>query len=284
MKFKLHFLKERDRNLDTDGILSFFEKYNIRTERSSHEFTVYFSDLNLENDFSFHITSRSTIENIHQVDPRFLDLNFRFEISPLVPSRKLEMASEVLIKLCRTFDYVLYSPLLKDVFEAKYETIESVYEIFNQLYLKQNPTAIQDFIQADKLRLNSVLKYQSERAELEKFYSHEDLEIPSVNFLASPNNSECFFSIDWFSGNAIIFPPYLDLIYLKHNDHSYYLDFKLIYPSISRFLTVVPGYSTVAYQASGKNLKKVWKLINKEIKAIVPYELVPISNKLIIEK
>ena len=124
MKFFVHFFKEKTRKIDVEALFEFFENYkNIKPYEKDN--TIYFSfeDDNIKLYADFALTPKSIVSDIHRLDPKYLDINFHLEISPLLPTYKAEIIFEIIAELCEEFKIFIYNELFDNVLPFRKELL-----------------------------------------------------------------------------------------------------------------------------------------------------------------
>ena len=77
--------------MDINQLLIFFSSYSeITTENRGDECIFHYQDNILNNSFDFIFSQKSTIQDLHKLSPRFLDVKFRFEVDPFIPTFKVK--------------------------------------------------------------------------------------------------------------------------------------------------------------------------------------------------
>ena len=285
MKYIIHFLKENNRNMDMNQLLIFFSSYKeISTETKGDECYFHYRDNVLNNSFDFIFSQKSTIMDLHKLNPKYLDVKFRFEIDPFIPTYKVKSIFDIVLKLTKTFDLYIYNYLLKDVYKCTSQALFATYQLFNKAYYRKNKDFLVDFIGVEEQKLNSILRYQYEITDLENFFQEEDIIIPEGKFVLEKNTRECLFMIDVNLNVNSVFPPYLDVLKFSYEEVEYCFDFKAIKPIVQKYLAYIPGAMKETYQILTKNVKKFYKVLIKSIKKAPKIEVEDIVDKNIIEK
>lgn len=285
MKYIIHFFKENNRNMDINQLLIFFSNYKeITTETKGDECYFHYQDNVLNNSFDFIFSQKSTILDLHKLSPKFLDVKFRFEVDPFIPSFKVKSIFDIVLKLTKTFDLYIYNYLLRDVYKCSYQALFATYQLFNKAYYRKNRDFLKDFIGIEETKLNTILRYQYEIKDLEYYFKDDDILVPEGRFVLDKNSTECLFMIDVVMNVNTVFPPYLDIIKFEYEGNDYYFDYGIIKEELSKILIYIPGALKDTNQINPKKIKKFYKYLVKNLKYSLNIELENITNQNIIEK
>lgn len=285
MKYIIHFFKENNRNIDINQLLLFFETYKeISLEEKEDECYFHYQDNILNNSFDFIISKKSTVIDLHKLNPKYLDVKFRFEVDPFIPTFKMKSIFDIVLKLTKLFDIYIFNYLLKDVTSCSRETLFATYQLFNKAYYRKNKDFLKDFISIEGEKLNTILKYQYEINQLEEIFKEEEIVIPEGKFVMDIMTEDIYYAIDVESNVNTVFPPFLDYIYYKIADNEYLFNYHVIKEDLKKYFIYIPGAIKETYYINPKKVKKIGKYFQKNLKKSLNIKLEVIKNRKIIEK
>ncbi len=282
MLFKIYFFKKKNRNLDVDSILLFFENYQdkIKMKSNDSEFKIEYYDENLHNKANFVISKRSVIPNIFKINPEYLDINFRVEFDATTNFYNAEKIFNIVIKLTKNFDYYIYNDIFDNVMQPSFDLLMAAYQRYKVIAKKR--VSINEYHFIDSIMLYDMFKYLDERKELERYYRKDEIICKEARFLIDEDTKEFLYAIEWEEGEGIIFPPHITTIVYVMGNKFYLLNFKKVYQAIKDCLKELPGFSKGGYILSKKHARRAKKLMSnilyfdekRDLKLIEPEYLI----------
>lgn len=264
--FKLHFFKEKTRELDYEKIFSFFQDIPEATVLPASEDDLEVKILyrlpvvNLE--AYFIISKKSTVQEIYKLSPQFLDVNFRFELSILTPNFNANLIFEVVERLVKTFNFYYFNSLLEDVMPYKKEVVLRTFEIAKLDFKEKHQYELGDYYYYPESKLKDCLKYVYEQYELHRFYKEQEVIVPNYK-IVKDENEQIYFTIEWRENTKILFPPHIRYIYYYYGNEFKILPYDEVMAKLERFTISVPGFIENTKVIDVKNIKKVHKIVKK---------------------
>ncbi|MFP4178006.1 MAG: hypothetical protein ACLFTZ_04500, partial [Acholeplasmataceae bacterium] len=114
----------------------------------------------------------------------------------------------------------------------------------------------------NKDKLSSILRYQDDQYDLQKYYKELGTYVPMYHFIRK-DDDDLRIAIEWKEQTLTVFPPHLDLLLYRQNDQVKVIDYPMIKERIDRFLEDVPGFIRGTRVLPRKNTKKVHRIVRK---------------------
>ncbi len=264
--FVLHFFKEKTREFDYEKLLSFFDEIpETKVQDASEESTelrILYRHPVLQTKADFVISRKSTVSNIHMLDPQFLDVNFRLEIPLFTPNFSASFIFEIVKELANEFSFAVYNILFENVLQFKMEVIKHVFALTKQQYKEKYGYQLENVYYYPETKLNACLKYINEQYDLHRYYNEQKIYVPNY-LLAVDEEGKVFFNIDWQEGKPTVFPPHLDYIYYRSGLNTKIISYDEVIAKIEKFTQNVPGFIENTKVIDTKMVKKVVKVLRK---------------------
>lgn len=265
-KFTIHFFKEKTREIDYEKLFSFFKDYpEILIENvadNAKEMDMHYKHPILKTDVKFVLSSSSTVKEIHQIHPQFLDVNFRLEMSILTPYYIANKLFEITRKLVEEFNFLIFNSLLEDVIPYKYDKVYRLFEITKKHFKETFGYKLKQYYFYPTNKLNDCLKYIDEQYELQQYYKEKAIYVPNYYFVADEEKN-VYLAIEWEEGNNTVFPPHLDYIYYITGLESKLFPYNEVMAKIDKFSENVPGFLQNTKVTQVKYTKKIAKILKK---------------------
>ncbi len=264
MKFFVHFFKEKTRKIDVEALFEFFENYkNIKPYEKDN--TIYFSfeDDNIKLYADFALTPKSIVSDIHRLDPKYLDINFHLEISPLLPTYKAEIIFEIIAELCEEFKIFIYNELFDNVLPFRKELLVTVYEIIKKAFKEKSLDEYEKMYYMEKDYLNQILKYQYIIESIKTYLKNDDITVPNYLFFKPLNGNTVKTAIEWIHGVNTVFPPKLDYVIYKKDGKEMLYSFDEVNKAIAKHLSELPIFVKDTRISAKHSFKKILKIMNK---------------------
>lgn len=278
--FKLHFFKEKSRDLEYERILSFFKDIPeasllpINENDSEVKIIYQIPIINLKGYFV--ISKKSTVEEIYKLDAKYLDINFRFEMPLFTPNFSAIKAFDVVEKLVKEFHYFYYNSLLENVMPYKREVVLRTFEIAKQNFKEKYDYELTNFYYYPESKLSECLKYVYEQYELHRFYKEQEVIVPNYK-IVKDEFSQIYFAVEWKENTRILFPPNIRFIYYTTNNEVKIMPYDEVMAKLERYTISVPGFIENTKVIDVKNVKKVHKLVKKMKYTNIDLKLTSIS-------
>lgn len=261
--FNIHFFKEKSRKIDLDNLVYFFENIEgmtMETNNSEVRFDYLHPMLNYQ--ASFVITPKSHVPDIHRLNPRFLDLNFRLEMPILTPDYAAKKFFEIVRRVCDQFEFHIYNEMFENVLPYKAEVVHKVFDMLKEAYVQKNPVLLRDYHILPKEKLNSILRYLDDLYELQKYYKELDTYVPRYLFLKD-EEKRLFIGIEWKELTLTVFPPYLDYVFYRVGEQIRIVAYEDVLEAIEKHLLDVPGFIKGTKVISKKLNKRIYRIMKK---------------------
>lgn len=261
--FKIHFFKEKSRNINVEELIAFFEViegFTIEMDEDSVRFDFLHPRLGYK--ARFLITPKSQISDIHRLNPRFLAINVHLEIPLLSPDYFAREMFLIAKQLADKFNYFVYQSYFEDVLPFKLELIMKIFNLVKDKYLEINPSYLHEYFMVEKDKLSSILKYTNDNLELQKFYKDLETYVPYYVVLLN-NEEEVKFAMEWVNETLTVIPPHLDYILYNRGNETVIVKYDEVIEEIGKFLEDVPGFLRNTKVVPKKNLKKVLRIMKK---------------------
>lgn len=285
-KFIVHFFKERVRDIDYEKLFSFFKDYpEITIEnapKDAKEMSMFYKHPILKTDVRFVLSSSSTVREIHQIHPQYLDVNFRLEMSILTPYYIANKLFEITRKLVEEFSFLIFNRLLEDVIPYKIDKVYRLFELTKKEFKDKFGYKLKAYYHYPVTKLNDCLKYIDEQYELQQYYKEQDIYVPNYYFVAD-EEKQIYLAMEWEEGNKTVFPPHLDYIYYITGLESKVLPYNEVMAKIERFSENVPGFLKNTKVTQSKYVKRIVKTLKRAKFTTIDKQLSRIDLNLIID-
>lgn len=261
--FRLHFFKERTRDLNVEAIVAFFEViegFDVEIDEESIRFN--YTHPRLDYKARFLIMPKSQVRDIYRLSANFLDVNFQLEIPILSPDYFVEHLLSITKRLVERFDLYVYNESFEDVLPYRQELVMKVFNIVKNNYLELNPKFLTTYHLTTKDRLNSILRYMDDHLELQKYYQDSNTYLPYYYLLVN-NEGRLRVSIEWQYDTLTVIPPFVEFIFLNRGNEVNIIRYDEFLEQADKFLEDVPGFIKGTKVVSKKNLKKINKILKK---------------------
>lgn len=261
-KFNIYFFKKKSRKIDLDQLIAFFESiegFNIQIDEQSACFNYLHPRLHY--DAQFIITPKSQVPDIYRLSPKFLDLNFRLEITILTPDFVAKQLFELVKKICDTFDFHIYNEMFEDVMTYKPEVVLKVFQMIKEAYIKKNQLILGNFQFVEKEKLQDIFRYLDDQYELQEYYKELQTYVPKYHFLTVDKKLKI--GIEWKENTLTVFPPYLDFLFYRQSEQIKVVTYQQAAQLFDKYVEDVPGFIKGTKVVSKSNAKKVYRIMKK---------------------
>lgn len=247
-KYVLHFFKEQTRKFDFEQMLSFFDEIPEAREdenNSEHknQFKILYDNPILTSKAEIIFSKKSTVKDLHRLNPRFLDVNMRIEIPVLTSTFAAKYIFEIAKKLTEEFDFYVYNELFKDIIEFRMPTVVRSFELVKENFKEKYNYLLEDIYFCSQDKLNDILKYVNEQYSLQRYYRDQGIYVPNY-YVVVDEKGILHFAIHWQEGQLTVFPPHLDYVYYNTNKatKTVIIPYPELIAKIEKLTTNVPGF------------------------------------------
>lgn len=261
MMYKIHFFKQGNRNFDNKRLYEYLKSYYKISDISTDKENIYqIINENTNLEIYLYSNSKSYINDIFRINPEYLDINFRLEVDILTSTYNIEIVFNLIRRITKEFNLFIYNELFKNVSNFSIDLLRTSFNKIKQAYKTKYVDRL-NYYYLDSQKLYDIDKFFDEIDEIYNNFN-EDTEIVKPKFLLDENN-KVLISLDWKEQQAIIFPPFLDLIIYQIGNKVLIIKANIVFQTIEKYINDLPGFSKGAYYISKKNSKKCKKLISK---------------------
>ncbi len=264
--FKLHFFKEKIRDLDYEKIFSFFqdipETKVLPSSEDDLEVKILYNLPVVNLKAYFIISKKSAVQEIYKLSPQYLDVNFRFELSLLTPAFNANLIFDIVERLVKAFDFYYFNSLLEDVMPYKKEVVLRTFEIAKQNFKEKHQYELGNYYYFPESKFKDCLKYVYEQYELHRFYKEQEVIVPNYR-IVKDENEQIYFTIEWRENTKTLFPPHIRYIYYYYGNEVKILPYDEVMAKLERFTISVPGFIENTKVIDVKNIKKIHKIVKK---------------------
>ena len=260
--FKFHFFKEKSRSIDIDLLIEYFEKRSFKTHMDERYLKFVFVHPTIGTSYYFMLTPKTTVPDIYRLNPKYLDVNFEFNIPVMVSNFMLDKALKDIESFCKNFNLSIYHPLFEDVLPFQYDTLLEVYKIYKKAYVKQHPEYLQSFVFINKDTLYTMSKYSDDLISLKEYFHDVQTYVPKYQFILCDQTLHIGF--EWKHDVLTIIPPEANVCYYDILGQVHMIDLNHVMPRIEKFIAKVPGTIQGTHVIMKKYLKKVQKIMKKQ--------------------
>lgn len=247
-----------------EEMLNFFQYQNyFKMVESDNEKVVYeYAHPRLPYSFVFVLTASSVVPNLHKINPAYIDVRCHAEIDVSVPDYAARHFLGIIHEFSERFSFSATNVFLTDVEEIDLDSYIRIFQALKEYCLENDTMFAAKYYHIAKAKMEAILRYLDEKENLESFYSNADYAVPKYNFLKTDDQKiKC--AIDWYDGQATIFPPYIDFVYFRTGELIWVYDANELYDVLEDYLEAVPGFIKEARLISKVNIKKAVKALKK---------------------
>lgn len=260
-EFKVHFFKERSRMIDVDEVINYFKKHNYTVTMNERYLKFTYEHPTILASFYFMLTPKSTVPDIYRLSPKYLDVNFEFNMPILVSNFMLDLALKAIESFSKYFGLASYHPLFEDVLPFHYETLHEVYKLYKKAYLRQNPSYLESYIFMDKEQLYFMSKYTDDIHSLKEYFKDINVFVPKYQFLLCQDT--LYIGFEWKDDVLTVIPPSCNVFFYREAETLHMISMNLLSPILDKYFSKVPGTILGTRVLIAKYSKKVTKFIKK---------------------
>ncbi len=282
-QFNIHFFKERNRNIDLEVLIQFFEGIEgFKVEMDNQSVRFLYTHPRLGHQAKFVITPKSQVPDIYRLSPKFLDLNFHLEMPLLMPNYVANQLFDLVKKICQRFDMHIYNEMFEDVLAFKLEVVQKVFQMLKEAYVDRNPVIMSNYFSIKPDKLNAIYRYVDDFYELQKYYQELDTYVPLYHFLRTEKN-KLIVGMEFKEHALTVFPPHLDYVFYRVNQEIKVYGATELIEVLDKYLQDVPGFIKGTKVIPKKLVKKAHKAIKKHTFEKVSHTFEKVDFKYLID-
>ncbi|NLN50788.1 MAG: hypothetical protein GX149_04120 [Acholeplasmataceae bacterium] len=284
--FILHFFKAKTRQFDYEKLLSFFDEIpETEVEEATEDSTelrILYRNPVLKSEANFVISRKSTVREIHKLDPQYLDVNFRLEVPLRTPNFNAKFIFKIARDLAEEFEFAVFNSLFEDVLNFRMEVVERVFELTKEHYKEKHGYKFENVYFYPEEELNDCLKYVNEQYDLQRYYKEQNVYVPNY-YIVVDESKKVYFAIEWEENKRTVFPPHIKYIYYHTGFQTVILPYDEVMAKIEKFTTNVPGFIQNTKVIAKKQHNRVSKAIRRTKFSQVEKTLIRIDLSQIID-
>jgi hypothetical protein len=261
--FRLHFFKEKSRQIDIDLLLNYFRDLEgFQTEMDEKSVRFSYEHKTMYVGYQYSITPRSTVPDIYRLSPNYLDVNIHVDIPILISDFMYQQILKAIDAFTRAFKLFIYHPLFEDVMPFRYELLTEVNRMMKAKYIEKNHDEIKEFVFVDQKILYKMLKYQDDILNLKDYYKDIMTYVPKYQLLF--NGKTLIQAIEIQDGMLTVIPPEINTIFIRMKDQTLKaFDYISVAKKLQNLLVKVPGTIEGTNVLLKKNVSKFYKILKK---------------------
>lgn len=261
--FRLHFFKEKSRQIDIDLLLNYFrELEGFHTEMDEKSVRFSYEHQTLYVGYQYSITPRSTVPDIYRLSPNYLDVNIHVDIPILTSDFMYQQFLKAIDAFTRTFKLFIYHPLFEDVMPFRYELLTEVYHMMKAKYIEKHHDETKEYVFIDQKMLYKMLKYEDDIINLKTYYKDILTFVPKYQLLF--NGKTLIQAIEIQDGMLTVIPPEINTIFIRMKDQTLKaFDYLSIAKKVENLLNKVPGTIEGTNVLLKKHVPKFYKILKK---------------------
>lgn len=261
--FRLHFFKEKSRQIDIDLLLNYFrELEGFHTEMDEKSVRFSYEHQTLYVGYQYSITPRSTVPDIFRLSPNYLDVNIHVDIPILTSDFMYQQFLKAIDTFTRTFKLFIYHPLFEDVMPFRYELLTEVYHMMKAKYIEKHHEEMKEYVFIDQKMLYKMLKYEDDIINLKTYYKDILTFVPKYQLLF--NGKTLIQAIEIQDGMLTVIPPEINTIFIRMKDQTLKaFDYASIAKKVENLLNKVPGTIEGTNVLLKKHVPKFYKILKK---------------------
>lgn len=264
MIFRYYFFKEQNRIYDIADLLAFLcSQSNSIVEKVNEERRVVYHNELLDFDATFIVGNKSVVPNLHQLDPKYLDLNIRVEFNVLLSTYKVDLIVDIIENMCKRFNFAVYNELFEDVYPFKKSMLIKSFEIVKKAYKEKYEEEIMQYYRLEKNVLADIYHYVLQKERILLYYKADKIVPLDYVFLAEPGIRRAYPAVIWDGLGPFIIPPHVEYFIYLDGDVERILNGKDVFKKINRFFKPLDSTSFNLDYVNLKDYKKVKKTLNK---------------------
>lgn len=261
--FRIHFFKEKSRQIDIDLLLNYFRDLEgFQTEMDEKSVRFSYEHKTMYVGYQYSITPRSTVPDIYRLSPNYLDVNIHVDIPILMSDFMYQQFLKAIDTFTRTFKLFVYHPLFEDVMPFRYELLTEVNHMMKAKYIEKHHDEVKEFVFVDQKILYKMLKYEDDILNLKDYYKDITTYVPKYQLLF--NGKTLIQAIEIQDGMLTVIPPEINTIFIRMKDQTLKaFDYISVTKKLQNLLVKVPGTIEGTNVLLKKNVSKFYKILKK---------------------
>lgn len=261
--FRIHFFKEKSRQIDIDLLLNYFRDLEgFQTEMDEKSVRFSYEHKTMYVGYQYSITPRSTVPDIYRLSPNYLDVNIHVDIPILLSDFMYQQFLKAIDTFTRTFKLFVYHPLFEDVMPFRYELLTEVNHMMKAKYIEKHHDEVKEFVFVDQKILYKMLKYEDDILNLKDYYKDITTYVPKYQLLF--NGKTLIQAIEIQDGMLTVIPPEINTIFIRMKDQTLKaFDYISVTKKLQNLLVKVPGTIEGTNVLLKKNVSKFYKILKK---------------------
>jgi hypothetical protein len=282
--FRLHFFKEKTRQIDIDLLLNYFrDRDDFKTEMDETSVRFTYENNTLCIGYQYTITPRSTVPDIYRLSPNYLDVNIHIDIPIVMSDFMYQVFLKDIEKFAKTFKLFLYHPLFEDVMPFRYELLTEVFRMIKTKYIQKHYDEMKDYVFVDQRILYKILKYENDITELKTYYKDIKTFVPKYQLL--DNGQNLIYAIEIQDGLLTVIPPEINTVFIRLKDQSLKaFDYVSVSKKLEPLLSKVPGTIEGTQVLLKKHLAKFYKILKKAKEQHFDQTYISVRSNKLLEK
>lgn len=284
MLFTVYYLKEGDRIFDRTDLLTFFQANpNITLEQKGTDRHYIYRHPIFQFSAEFILSGKSAVPHLERLNPKYYDVNFRFEFDILLPTYYAELVLDIAEEIAKIFHFCVYNESYEDVVSFRKPMLSKTFEIWKNAYKNKNEDEIAKYSRIDSASLSGVYNFILRKPKLEVLLDKEKVLIPSYFFMRTSKSRTAFICIKWDGNSSFILPPNVDILYYDDFKTKKYIAMSELLSKAEKLFKTIDAYGTLKVidtKASGKLKKLIYKTrfapLTVELKEIALKEILDI--------
>lgn len=261
--FRIHFFKEKSRQIDIDLLLNYFRDLEgFHTEMDEKSVRFSYEHKTMYVGYQYSITPRTTVPDIYRLSPNYLDVNIHVDIPMLISDFMYQQFLKAIDTFTRTFKLFVYHPLFEDVMPFRYELLTEVNRMMKTKYIEKHHDEVKEFVFVDQKILYKMLKYEDDILNLKEYYKDISTYVPKYQLLF--NGKTLIQAIEIQDGMLTVIPPEINTIFIRMKDLTLKaFDYMSVTKKLQNLLVKVPGTIEGTNVLLKKNVSKFYKILKK---------------------
>ena len=280
MEFKFYFLKEGTRNYSKTDLITFLSSNtNIISPDAPDEYgnRIYLYHhpvLNFE--AKFVMSETAVIQNIHDLDPKYFDVNFYVAFDVLLSNYAVEILLDIMEEISRQFRFCFYNEAMREVQPFRRSMMIKLFDAWKKSYAAKFPEKVAQYNFLDPQAFSQVYGYLQKRKRIELTFDKSKTVVTNYIFLHAEMSRCAYIGIKWDGENEFILPPAVEIMCLDNGKVKRYLPMAEIMSRADKMFKPIDGFGDILILDS-KYVKKFYKMLQKDRFAPLHVQLQQIS-------
>lgn len=261
MKFRYYFFKEGNRIYDKAELLTYLEAQPYMTIiNNENQKKAYYHNTAIDFDATFVLGNKSIVQDLHKLNPKYLDLNIYVEFEVLNNTFKVNRLIDIIEVMCKRFDFVVYNEYFEDVSQFKRSMLIKAFDMVKEGYKKKYEEEFVNYSKLDKESLEQIYLFLEIKDQIDNV---EGYEILPYTFLKEKSSRKVYVCINILEDGPFIIPPCAQLVHFRNINGEKTISYKDFNKKVSKYMTIVDSRLYDVMMVPDKNIRKVRKILNK---------------------